>query len=175
MLDDYSKFLLSCLIVSGIVWVAFSLSPDESITNNTKSGQYSEQPKATGPADNKSKGPSWFSPKANSSDTSNICFRVVTSCSAEAELTLDSCDELYAKSVLENILSTPLSIGNCAATMRDIELECPEGCRADFTSLMSLPGDMKITDNKTLQEKACLIKGLRKVSISMNCVYKKKS
>lgn len=164
MFDDYTKFILSCLVLFSFIALFQFFAPREA-----------PQPGAKNAANTQANENWWKAESQSASSANELCFHVVTGCRASAEVQMNSCDRTYASGVLGDILSKPLEIGECATLMRDIELECPSGCRADFTSLMSLPGDTKIADDEFSQGQPCLVKGSRKVSISMNCVRRKKS
>lgn len=99
------------------------------------------------------------------------CGHVLKVCSVSVSERTDVCKRRLVRRRLEDLLSNPLSDEKCQVIEAEMRNGCPDECRADYSTLIAIPGKVQIDYSPKRDESGrCLIKGERSVSMKLKCV-----
>lgn len=98
------------------------------------------------------------------------CGDLVSQCVAVAETKLTGCIKSEAKAKLGELLAAPLKSPACDDARQKMESQCEPGCQLDFSSILVVPGEIRISTISQPDEFGqCLVRGSRPVSVRGRC------
>ncbi len=98
------------------------------------------------------------------------CGVAVASCKARFQQYIDICDESEALPFVSQQLSEPLKTSDCEKVQQTIPKQCPAGCMLDYSSFITVAGNVRFDLEPPNESGKCLATAQRVVTLKASCV-----